>query len=374
MAAVFWGSSVPSITDERSDLVLVEVPAALSEAVRGEALGDQVVEHPPRDRPAVGPGHAAEHGPDPVSVEYDDILKIKVKFHICHSHRFVYSSYQSMTGSVGRGKDRAAADFSAYLNRRGYSVETQRHRMGIVYRWRAFVGPDWPAATFRDVERFAASLEVKPSSQRAHLSHLSAFYRWARREGLASANPVELVDLPKVPRRLPRPADDVAIAAVIRHAGPDVAAMVALMATAGLRCCEVAALDWADVNLLRDEAVVHGKGGHDRLAYLSPDCVRLLARLDGVDGPVFTSPSRGGRYKPHRISQLVNETFKACGHAVTAHQLRHRAATEALAGAQGDLLAVRDMLGHASVATTQQYTQIASRRTAQVARAVPLPR
>ena len=161
---------------------------------------------------------------------------------------------------------------------------------------------------------------------------------------------------------------------MIRHADPDVAAMVGLMACSGLRCVECCRLDWVDVNLLRAEAVVHGKGGHDRVVYLSGDCVRLLAALDGFDGPVFTSPTHGDRYSAHRLSQLVNEQFKACGHRVTAHQLRHRAATEALAGAAGDLLAVRDMLGHASVATTQLYTQVASRRTAQVARAVPLPR
>ena len=94
------------------------------------------------------------------------------------------------------GSESATRDFASYLRRHGYAVETQRHRLGIVHRWLAWIGPRWTAATFRDVEAWAGTLGIKPASQRAHLSHLSAFYRWAGRDGQVAANPVELVDLP----------------------------------------------------------------------------------------------------------------------------------------------------------------------------------
>lgn len=268
-----------------------------------------------------------------------------------------------------------AAGWQRYLVRRGYAINTRQHRMGLVRRWFDYIGDEWRAATFREVEAFAADLGVSPSSQRAHLSHLRAFYRWARREGIVDHNPVDLVDLPRVGTRLPRPAPDDAIAHVLAAADPAMAAMVGVMATAGLRCCEIAGLRWCDVDLAVGEAIVLGKGNRERVAYLTRDAVVLLAALDETAGHVWRSPHRAGNppYSPHRVSQMVAQAFTACGYDVTAHQLRHRAGTVALAAADGDLLAVRDMLGHASVATTQIYTAVASARTAAVARAVAMP-
>jgi len=269
----------------------------------------------------------------------------------------------------------AMAGWQRYLVRRGFAVNTRQHRSGLVRRWFVFIGDDWQQATFRDVEAFADDLGVGASSQRAHLSHLRAFYRWAMREGIADHNPVDLVDLPRVGTRLPRPAPDDAIAHVLAVADAPLAAMVGVMATAGLRCCEIAALRWRDVDLARGEAIVLGKGNRERVAYLTRGAVVLLAALDGVDGHVWRSPHRIGNppYSPHRISQMVAHAFHDCGYSYTAHQLRHRAGTVALVAADGDLLAVRDMLGHASVATTQIYTRVASARTAAVARSVAMP-
>jgi integrase/recombinase XerC len=269
----------------------------------------------------------------------------------------------------------AMAGWHRYLVRRGYAMNTRQHRVGLVRRWFEYIGDDWQSATYRDVEAFADDLGVSASSQRAHLSHLRAFYRWARREGIADHNPVDLVDLPRLGTRLPRPAPEDAIAHVLAVADAPMAAIVGVMATAGLRCCEIAALRWCDVDLAAGEAIVLGKGNRQRLCYLTRDAVVLLAALDGTDGHVWRSPHRHGNppYSPHRVSQMVAQAFTACGYTHTAHQLRHRAATQALTAADGDLLAVRDMLGHASVATTQIYTRVASARTAHVARSVAMP-
>jgi integrase/recombinase XerC len=103
--------------------------------------------------------------------------------------------------------------------------------------------------------------------------------------------------------------------------------------------------------------------------------VRTLAALRLATtghGPVFTG-RRGRRLQPYRVSQLVNESIHAAGYTITAHQLRHRCATTALEISGGDLLAVRDLLGHASVATTQIYTKVMAGRTAKTSRAMQLP-
>ena len=90
------------------------------------------------------------------------------------------------------------------------------------------------------------------------------------------------------------------------------------------------------------------------------------------NGAVFVGPT-GRRLAPYRVSQLVNQALHADGHVETAHQLRHRCATAALQVPGADLLAVRDMLGHSSVSTTQGYTAVVPGRAAATSRAVRLP-
>jgi len=89
-------------------------------------------------------------------------------------------------------------------------------------------------------------------------------------------------------------------------------------------------------------------------------------------GAVFTGPT-GARLTAARVSQRVSRGFVAIGSSTTAHQLRHRCATQALQQPGVDLLAVRDLLGHSSVATTQVYTAVVPGRTAAASRALSMP-
>ena len=114
--------------------------------------------------------------------------------------------------------------------------------------------PAWREATWRDVENYVDGRDVMPTTQRDIVSNLRAFYRWAGREGHCAQDPTALVDTPKVPRRLPRPARTDDIGQALEHANVRIAAMVALMAGCGLRCCEVAGLRWDDVDLATGEA------------------------------------------------------------------------------------------------------------------------
>jgi site-specific recombinase XerC len=144
------------------------------------------------------------------------------------------------------------------------------------------------------------------------------------------------------------------------------------MACAGLRCVEISRLDWCDVDLEAGRIVVMGKGMRERSLELAPDVVALLAALEGIDGPVFTG-ARGGRLSPARVSQRVCRAFHTAGYGTVAHQLRHRCATTALGLDGADILVVRDLLGHASVSTTQIYTAIIPGRVATVLRMLDLP-
>lgn len=256
-----------------------------------------------------------------------------------------------------------------------YPRTTVRPRFAVAGEWLRR-HPDPEAATWRDVEQWTRDRGLSASSTRALLVCLRAFYRWLQREGLASHDPTALAARPRVPARLPRPAPDREVARMAQTADVQLRALIALMACAGLRCVECSRLDWRDVDLAAGTVIVNGKGSRERSIDLSTDVIRALVALRLASsrhvGAVFVGPS-GRRYAPYRVSQRVNQAIRAAGYSHTAHQLRHRCATAALQVPGADLLAVRDLLGHASVSTTQIYTACLPGRTAATSRALQLP-
>lgn len=263
--------------------------------------------------------------------------------------------------------------YRRYMTAR-YAANTVGPRWAVAGEW-CRRHPDPGAATFRDVEAWLRDRGLAASSTRNLLVCLRAFYRWLLREGLVAADPTALVDAPRVPQRVPRPAAERDVAALGRCPHVQLRALYALMALAGLRCVECSRLDWRDVDLAAGRIIVNGKGDRERAIELSADVTRALVALrlsSSGQGAVFVGPS-GRRLAPYRVSQLVNESMHAAGITATAHQLRHRCATRAYELTDGDLLAVRDLLGHASVATTQIYTKVAAGRTARTSRVMTFP-
>ena len=264
------------------------------------------------------------------------------------------------------------AGYGEYMRRRRYHRGTVSSRLAAARDWVRFAGPDWRAATFDDVEDWLAGRGLTPGSSRNLIVYLRAFYRWAVRHGVTVADPTAMVEPIRLPHRLPRPADEVVIRDLLGLGDPVLGALVALMAGAGLRCVECSRLDWTDIDLVAGKVRVIGKGDRERVLDVSDAVRRRLARLDTVGGAVFVGPT-GVRLSPARVSQYVNRAVRATGSPVTAHQFRHRFATQALDRADGDILAVRDALGHSSVATTQIYTALRPGRVAEMSRAVTLP-
>lgn len=267
------------------------------------------------------------------------------------------------------------AAYRRYMCGRGYARNTVWARLAVAREW---VGrhPELQA-TYRDVERWIGEKALTPGSTRNLLVNLRALYRWTMREGQVAHDPTALVDRPAVPARLPRPAPERDIAGLVARSDTQLLALVTLMSCAGLRCVECSRLDWTDVDIPAGTVIVNGKGQRERLIDVSVDVVRAVAELRMAStgravGAVFVGPS-GARLTPARVSQRVSRGFRAIGSTTTAHQLRHRCATQALQQTDGDLLAVRDLLGHASVSTTQIYTAVVPGRTAAASRALRIP-
>jgi site-specific recombinase XerD len=246
--------------------------------------------------------------------------------------------------------------FLTSARRRGLRPASIYKRGRVVRAWCAYLderGVSVEAATRFDVEGWLDTSRGAARHRYTLVSHLHMFYVWARRNDYATVDPTELVERPRLERRLPRPARAASVDVAIAEADPVMRAMLCLMADAGLRCCEVAALRWGDVDLAAGTIYVTGKGGRDRVVGIPSRLAIALAALDGIDGPVI-----GRRRSACRVSQLVGGYLRGAGVNATAHQLRHLYATRLYAATDGDLLSVQHALGHASVTSTQIYAAI----------------
>lgn len=262
------------------------------------------------------------------------------------------------------------ADYRTALVRREYATGTIKGRVGIVRRWLTHAGEAWPFASWHDLDAYGdvRRATVCASAWRDELSHLSHFYRWAMRNDLAGGDPTVLVERPRVGRHLPRPASDLHYRRLRDGAPPMLLACLELMAYCGLRCCEVAALEWRDVSIDKHRAIVRGKGNRERVIELPVDVARALAAIDADTVHVFTG-QRGRALSPARVSQMVSRWAGARGVPITAHQLRHRYATMVLE-ASGDIYVTKAALGHAVVSSTEIYAELNPVRVADVQRLI----
>ena len=231
-----------------------------------------------------------------------------------------------------------------------------------------------------DVRAFLAARRAEGLAARSlarTLASVRAFHRFLeRRAGLANAA-VMSVAAPRQPRTLPRPLAAVDALRTLEEAGATGRglagpawerardeAVLTLLYGAGLRISEALALTGADVRP-QPTLAVRGKGGRTRIVPLLPAIAAAIARYADLcpyplaaDGPLFLSTT--GRPLGARHIQKIMETLRiqlGLGPRATPHTLRHSFATHLLQNG-GDLRAIQDLLGHASLSTTQRYTAV----------------
>jgi integrase/recombinase XerC len=229
--------------------------------------------------------------------------------------------------------------------------------------------------------------DVGPRSLARKLSAVKSFYRWlSEREGF-EPTAVLATRSPKFQRKLPRPLSPEAASDMIntldaQSLTPWIAArdqaVVTLLYGCGLRISEALSLTGADLPLGSVLRII-GKGGKERLVpVIEPAraAVAQYARLCPYDiprnGPLFLG-ARGGALSPRLIQKVMEQARAQLGLPATAtpHAMRHSFATHLL-NAGGDLRAIQELLGHASLSTTQAYTGVDTARLMEVyARAHP---
>ena len=313
-------------------------------------------------------------------------------------------------GGAGMGgammtDDPNVAQFAAYLeHERNASPHTVANYLMDIAQFVRFTwtGDAMPPYAWGEVDRFKARaflIEFQKSGSAAtttsrKLSALRSFYRFMEREGLARSNPFNGLKPPKRARKLPpflsqkeiiqlldmpmqlwkqleRPKSDRERKSAEYCALRDAAMLEVLYSTGG-RISETTGLMEPQVDLLSGMVRVRGKGRKERLCALGRlACKSLkaavtlrdalwpeLARRRPVDRALFLN-NRGGRITSRSVERLLKKYLAAAGlnPSISPHALRHSFATHML-DAGADLRSVQELLGHASLSTTQIYTHV----------------
>ncbi len=274
---------------------------------------------------------------------------------------------------------------------RGLSAHTCAAYMRDVREFCRFVAgddeelDDVPMALLRRVDRWhvrrwmaGRQKEVKKVTVARKLASLRSFFLYLYRGGYLDNDPLQLVKTPKHGHYLPLTLDvddlfhlldlpdDGSFAAVRDRA------ILELIYSSGLRVSEVVGLDVADVDLHQMLVrVVRGKGGKTRVVPLGKTAAgrieRYLELRGSAESPALFLNRNGSRFSSRSVQRNLKNHLQRAGlpAAITPHALRHSFATHLLDGG-ADLRAIQQMLGHASLATTQRYTKVSVERVMEV--------
>jgi integrase/recombinase XerC len=246
-------------------------------------------------------------------------------------------------------------------------------------------GDSLAAADYPALRRFLAhetTLGYARASVARRVTAIHTFYRWARARGLVDVDPASLLGRPKVHSRLPTVLRVTEAAAVVEAPEAEAGqtadlleravalrdrAVLELLYGSGLRVAEVAGLTLDRIDLDRARVTVLGKGAKEREVPLSDYAIEAVRAYLGEGrhrlmggGSAFMFFNRKGKPLGTRDIRSVVGRYGGrtlSGRHVSPHTLRHSFATHLLEGG-ADIRAVQELLGHASVATTQRYTHV----------------
>lgn len=276
----------------------------------------------------------------------------------------------------------ALARFDEWQGARGMGEKTRRAYgvdLSQLGQWAAARGLEPKELSHRDLRRFAAVLSESGAAKATVARKLAAirtFYRHLVERGELDGNPADLVSSPKKDAYLPQVLKSAELAELLERIPASTPldlrdrAMFELAYAAGLRAEEVVNLDMPSLDPDREELRVEGKGAKTRVVPAGEHAWRALERylararpaLDaGETAALFLSKS-GRRLSTSDVRRRLKLQGRRVG--ISPHTLRHSFATHLLEGG-ADLRSIQELLGHASISTTQTYTRVESRRLKQ---------
>jgi len=280
--------------------------------------------------------------------------------------------------------DRAVDAFLAHLRvEKGHSPHTIEAYARDLSRWRDFLAEESVALDQAELMHVAGFLvavarEGLGARSRARaLSALRGLHAWLVRERMAPADPTELVDRPKLAKRLPKVLTVDEVKRLLEAPKGDKKnrvrdrAMLHTIYAAGLRVSELCGLDLNDLNLEAGFLSAFGKGRKRRIVPIGEVAKQRIERYLSEVRPKWSKPgarevfltSRGGPLTRQAFWKNVKKYAREAGISKTVypHELRHSFATHLLIGG-ADLRVVQTLLGHTDIATTQIYTHVTGER------------
>jgi tyrosine recombinase XerC len=236
--------------------------------------------------------------------------------------------------------------------------------------------------TALDIRRFVAHLSTRQHARRTiarKLSCLRSFFRFLCREGTLERNPAAAIPTPRLEKRLPSFLDEAQTARLLdtpatkKWLGWRDRAMLETLYSTGIRVSELVGLNLDDLDEISGTVVVRGKGKKERLCPIGETALTaihryLVNRPKALRVPyaLFVS-QKGSRLTVRQVDRLLARyvASAALPSSVSPHSLRHSFATHLL-DRGADLRSVQELLGHASLSTTQVYTHVTPQRLKKV--------
>lgn len=250
---------------------------------------------------------------------------------------------------------------------------------------------DFSSLQYEDVYEFLAYCKnERDNSARTRarkLSSIRVFYRFLEVRGYIAKNPMVRIESPKIEKTLPKFLSlEQSIALLNSIDGPNRErdyCIITLFLNCGMRLAELVSINYNDISYTNDSAyiILTGKGNKQRLVYLNQACTDAIAAYmkvrpkDGVlDKNALFLSERKQRISPKTVQRMVKMyLIKAgLGDGYSVHKLRHTAATLMYQHGHVDTLALKEILGHESLATTQIYTHVSAQQLKQATDSNPL--
>ncbi|HAM15277.1 MAG TPA: integrase [Eggerthellaceae bacterium] len=271
-----------------------------------------------------------------------------------------------------------------------HTVRSYRTDLEAFLRWCVRAGVDPLHAEHRQLRSYLGELDAARYARTTinrHLSSLRGFYRWMIIAGVIQSDPASALAGPRQTRHLPHvlQRDDM-LRLLCVHAAVDATgeareqtpadmrdqALLEFLYACGARISEASSLRLEDVDFAAQQVKVFGKGRKERIIPLHRMCLQALHRyldearpelLNGSATDRFFVSNRGKPMSADSMRKMFKATVRAAGldDRLSPHDMRHTFATDLLAG-EADLRSVQEMLGHATLSTTQIYTHLSPER------------
>ncbi len=270
-----------------------------------------------------------------------------------------------------------AFDFLNYLkHQRNVSPNTERSYLSDLEQFFDFLGTKDIAVVDHQVLRqflgHLMKLGISKTSIARKVSALRIFFKYLHREGIIGANPARLVATPKREKRLPAvlTVDDALRLMDAPSKGPDDPdavlrdrAVLETLYSTGIRASELVGMNSDDIDRHERLIRIRGKGRKERIVPVGQKALDAIGayirvRKNRTEAAIFTGPS-GKRLTARTVQRILTKYRKKTGlmQKASPHTLRHSYATHMLESG-ADLRAIQELLGHASLSTTQRYTHV----------------